>query len=346
MQPARTKTTKIVAAGAACVLIALASVVLAKRAGQVAPPPPRLVPDDAVFFGDPNTEAKRWVDSHPDDSRGPEINSEIVRHPQAIWFTSNDPHAITREVREIVTAASRQGVIPVLVTYVIPHRDCGGPSSGGAPDVAAYRRWIDNFAAGLGALPAWIILEPDALAEAGCLSANTRAARFEALAYAASTLRHSDPGVRLYYDAGHSGWQPVDTIAARLRMAGVNTYANGLALNVAGFDSTQREIAYGVRLVRALGNRSLRLVIDTGRNGSNPPVSHCDPPGRVLGARPTANTGNPWVDAFLWVKPPGESDGCLAGPGTFLPDYAYQLATARTTATQLTRAPVERGRRS
>lgn len=60
------------------------------------------------------------------------------------------------------------------------------------------------------------------------------------------------------------------------------------------------------------------FVIDTSRNGQGPwkptisspdPQDWCDPPLRGLGTRPTATTGNALVDAFLWVKVPGESDG-------------------------------------
>jgi len=35
----------------------------------------------------------------------------------------------------------------------------------------------------------------------------------------------------------------------------------------------------------------------------------CNPPGAGLGLRPTAKTGVPLLDAYLWVKIPGESDG-------------------------------------
>ena len=31
--------------------------------------------------------------------------------------------------------------------------------------------------------------------------------------------------------------------------------------------------------------------------------------GAGLGTRPTTNTGNTLIDAIVWVKPPGESDG-------------------------------------
>ncbi|MDX6477133.1 MAG: endoglucanase [Gaiellaceae bacterium] len=68
------------------------------------------------------------------------------------------------------------------------------------------------------------------------------------------------------------------------------------------------------------------FVIDTSRNGLGPwqfptgvfsdPQDWCNPPGRGVGPRPTVATGNPLVDAYLWVKVPGESDGqCTRGLG-------------------------------
>jgi len=68
-----------------------------------------------------------------------------------------------------------------------------------------------------------------------------------------------------------------------------------------------------------------RFVIDTSRNGLGPwtPTAAypdaqdwCNPPLRGVGARPTADTGNALLDARLWVKIPGESDGeCTRGLG-------------------------------
>jgi endoglucanase len=95
------------------------------------------------------------------------------------------------------------------------------------------------------------------------------------------------------------------------------------------------------------------FVIDTSRNGLGPwrPTASypdaqdwCNPPGRGLGIRPTAETGNALVDAYLWVKVPGESDGScnrgIAGSttdpewggitdpaaGAWFPQQALQLA--------------------
>jgi endoglucanase len=58
-------------------------------------------------------------------------------------------------------------------------------------------------------------------------------------------------------------------------------------------------------------------VIQTLSNGS-----WCNPPARGLGVHPTANTGVPLLDAYLWVKTPGQSDGtCDAAGGARAWDY-------------------------
>jgi endoglucanase len=96
---------------------------------------------------------------------------------------------------------------------------------------------------------------------------------------------------------------------------------------------------------------TVRFVVDTSRNGVGPwtppagtysdPQAWCNPPDRGLGLRPTVETGVPLLDAYLWVKVPGESDGqCYrgtAGPtdpvrnmvdppaGAWFPELALEL---------------------
>jgi endoglucanase len=48
----------------------------------------------------------------------------------------------------------------------------------------------------------------------------------------------------------------------------------------------------------------------------------CNPPGSGIGLRPTTSTGVPLIDAYLWVKIPGESDGqCDSAAGVRAWDY-------------------------
>ena len=86
-------------------------------------------------------------------------------------------------------------------------------------------------------------------------------------------------------------------------------------------------------------------MIDTGRNGhgpldtsvyaappfNQPPEvigslaggNYCNPPLAGLGLRPTADTRVPLVDAYLWIKVPGESDGsCDIAGGPRAWDYS------------------------
>ncbi|HWM67531.1 MAG TPA: glycoside hydrolase family 6 protein [Steroidobacteraceae bacterium] len=51
--------------------------------------------------------------------------------------------------------------------------------------------------------------------------------------------------------------------------------------------------------------------------------SWCNAPGAGVGVRPTADTGNSLVDAFLWIKTAGESDGtCDSAGGARAWDYS------------------------
>ncbi|MEU6775870.1 glycoside hydrolase family 6 protein [Streptomyces sp. NPDC046759] len=281
-----------------------------------------------LLYRHPGSQALDWVRAHPDDPRTAVIASKITDRPAAVWFTDPDADTIAAGVRAVTAAAAAQERVPVLVPYTIPDRDCGGASRGGAPDLAAYDAWIDAFARGLGPREVIVVLEPDSIAQSGCLTPADRSARFASLARAGRVLKAADPRARVYYDAGHSGWNPPAEQAALLRRAGAAD-ADGVFSNVSNFRTTADEIAYDRQVLDALGGpASLGAVIDTSRNGNGAPPDGrwCDPTGRRIGRAPTLETGQARIDAYLWVKPPGESDGCAGAAGTFLPSYAYDLA--------------------
>lgn len=270
-----------------------------------------------------HAQARSWTPSRPDDAA---LMSRIADAPQALWLGD-----WTRDVRATVArrvaAARRAGRVPVLVLYNIPDRDCGQHSSGGAASAADYTRWIERVARGIGNGPATVIVEPDALSALGCMTRGARAERVSLLSSAVVRLGRL-PGTAVYLDAGNPGWIAPATVARRLRSAGV-ARARGFAVNVSGFETTARARAYGRAISRRTGRA--HFVIDTSRNGAGPsvPAEWCNPPGRALGPYPTTRTGDPLIDAFLWVKRPGESDGtCNGGPpaGTWWPEYALDLA--------------------
>jgi endoglucanase len=283
------------------------------------------------LYRHPESQVRDWVRANSGDPRRAVIESRIADQPAAVWFADYTPSTITARVRAVTSGGAAQGRVPVLVVYAIPGRDCGGASQGGAPDLGAYDAWIDAFAAGLGSGEAVVILEPDSIAQAECLSSARRSRRFASLARAGRVLKAANPKARVYYDAGHSGWNAAAKQATWLRQAGAASAASsdGVFSNVSNFHRTADEIAYDRQVLDALGGpASLGAVIDTSRNGNGAPAdgAWCDPSGRKIGRAPTLNTGEPRIDAYLWVKLPGESDGCKGSPGMFSPSYAYDLA--------------------
>ncbi|WP_307179819.1 glycoside hydrolase family 6 protein [Streptomyces africanus] len=293
----------------------------------------RTAPVSARLYRHPDSQVLDWVRAHAGDPRQAVIASRIADQPAAVWFADYAPDTLTARVAAVTSGGAALGRVPVLVPYAIPGRDCGGHSQGGAPGLDAYDAWIDRFADGLGSGEVIVVLEPDSVAQAECLSPGERADRFASLARAGRVLKAANPRARVYFDAGHSGWNAPGKQAAWLRQAGAASPASsdGIFSNVSNFHATADEVAYDRRVLDALGGPAgLGAVIDTSRNGNGAPPDGmwCDPAGRKLGRAPTLSTGEDRIDAYLWVKLPGESDGCKGRPGTFTASYAYELASS------------------
>ncbi len=373
----------------------------------------------------------------PDTDAVNQIASEVKAHdlsdalrltimeatPQANWFTSGTPQQVQASVQQTMAQAALTKMVPVLVAYDVPFRDCAQYSAGGAVDTAAYEAWIDGFAAGIGTKQqAVVILEPDSLGiipwytsywntapdwcQPGVTDASghpvlnpdgtpvhapgaSPAERFTQLQYAVASIHAKAPGAMVYLDATHSAWLGANEAAHRLIQGGING-ADGFFTNVSNYQPTSDSIHYGTWVSDCLGlingyaaagiswwdaswgcpnqyvqnssgnyvpsytddnvsavdaayandltnsgfgswTATKHFVIDTSRNGHGPldagqyanaPYNQnagvisgltsgnwCNPPGAGLGLRPTANTGVALLDAYLWVKTPGESDG-------------------------------------
>ncbi|TKC92089.1 endoglucanase [Polyangium fumosum] len=280
------------------------------------------------LFVDPGSNARRqveaWRDARPADAA---MIEKIAREPQSFWFGDWNQD-VTADVDWRVSAIDHAGAIALLVAYDIPYRDCGNHSAGGASAAEAYKAWIRAFARGIGARRAAVILEPDALGLLkDCLTPAQQEERLALLRDAVTVLGQSG-AVSVYIDAGNAKWQPPPVMAERLRAAGI-AGARGFALNVSNFVTTEESVAYGKEISALLSGKP--FVVDTSRNGNGPTkeLQWCNPDGRALGRPPSAETGDPLVDAYLWIKLPGESDGaCNGGPraGEWWPEYALGLA--------------------
>jgi endoglucanase len=278
------------------------------------------------FYVDPTNEAAQAENElrTSDPAEAGELN-KIAIHSTAIWLGEWNTNQTT-VVNAVLDAAARQSAIPVFVLYAIPDRDCGSFSRGGYTTDGQYRTFVNQIAAGVEGRTAVFIVEPDALPmEDSCLTVSQQANRDSLIAYASKTLAVNNSSV--YLDAGDPGWQTQATMAVRLRAAGVQ-YDKGFSLNVSSFFTTAAQEAYGNVLSADLGHK--HFVIDTSRNGNGPGTTWCNPPGRALGTAPTSVTDDKLVDAYLWIKFPGQSDGsCNGGPssGAWWTSYAVGIAT-------------------
>lgn len=284
------------------------------------------------LYADPDSQAMRQLATYQADGRTAlaEKLRPLAEAPTATWFTGHPPRAAAEQ---LTSAAAAAGTLPVLVAYDIPDRDCGSQSAGGALDGTAYLAWVRELAAGIGDRPAVVVLEPDAIAlsitDCADLDRQTRYGLLRDAVEVLATL----PQTHVYLDAGHSDWvQDLPTLAAALRASGIEQAA-GFSLNVSNFQTTDASVVYGRRLSKLLGGA--HFVVDTSRNGSGAPdtgdgFSWCNPAGATIGRTPSTLTGERLVDAWLWVKRPGESDGaCRPGEpaaGEWWPEYALSLA--------------------
>jgi len=272
---------------------------------------------------EPSIRLRRYARYHPE-------LEYFFNYPVGYWIgipENGDINNIHVRAQHIVKHHGDHN--PVIVIYSIPDRDFSGQhSAGGCKSESEYLKFIDiisrEFAKGADPI---IIVEPDALPSVWHKSHLLRQQRTQLIQNAIDILNTNISNPYIYLDIGNPQWI-LDTFDAGelLLEAGVNN-THGFSLNVSNFFDTENCINYGTQIAEMVNKN---FVIDTSRNG----VGHlhkdswCNPPNRKLGAAPTFNTGHEYVDAFLWIKPPTESDGeCNGGPkpGDIWPEYAIGL---------------------
>ncbi|OQN95632.1 putative 1,4-beta-D-glucan cellobiohydrolase C [Cryoendolithus antarcticus] len=246
-------------------------------------------------------------------------------------------------------AGASPPILGAFVVYDLPNRDCAAYSSNGEylvanGGLAKYYAYIDSIAAIIKKYPTTqinLVIEPDSL---GNLVTNLNVAKCQeaqpayesGVEYAMKTLNFAN--VAMYLDAGHAGWLgwsanigPAAQLFARLyKAAGSPSSVRGLATNVANYNAftiasapsyTQGNSNYDEKLY--IDNLAPLLVqygypahfiVDVSRNGVQPTKQQawgdwCNVIGTGFGVKPTTNTGDSLVDAFVWVKPGGEGDG-------------------------------------
>jgi cellulase/cellobiase CelA1 len=270
-----------------------------------------------------STQAKALAASDPADAAAAKTIASI---PSAIWLGEwTEGSTLTSTLNTATAAAAASNTTAVFVTYDIPDRDCGGYSAGGTTE-SQYNAWVDQIASTIKGTRSVVVVEPDSLAmlsNADCSSV-VDSDRYSILSREVSAF--SAAGIPSYLDGGDSNWVPAATMATRLEAAGVAN-ARGFFSNVSNYYSTAAEQAYDEKIAADLGG-NVHYIIDTSRSGQGWKGTWCNAPGAGLGATPRIVGDSTGLDALLYVKTPGESDGeCNDGPaaGDWYASYATAL---------------------
>jgi cellulose 1,4-beta-cellobiosidase len=189
-----------------------------------------------------------------------------------------------------------------------------------------------------------LVIEPDSLPNLVTnkdltTCQNSASGYRDGVAYAIKNLNL--PNVVMYIDAGHGGWlgwndnlKPgAEELAKAYKAGGSPSQFRGFSSNVAGWNSFDAEPGEFSKATDAQWNKAQNekkyvdlfgaalktagmpnhAIIDTSRNGVQGLRDEwgdwCNVDGAGFGPRPTGDTGHELTDAFVWVKPGGESDG-------------------------------------
>ncbi|GAA4988714.1 hypothetical protein GCM10023334_121960 [Nonomuraea thailandensis] len=280
-------------------------------------------------------QAALWKDDRPADA---ELMRRLARVPHAIRL--NQPE-VRSKVDATITGAEQAGGVPVFLISYMPGNECHPATASAMP---AYQEWLTGIARRIGDAKAVVILEPGSLVrvpgtEQCPEQEGTPEQRYQDLRQAVQTLK-ANPGTAVYLDGSQDFWPGTEIMAERLIGAGIDR-ADGFFVNTGGHQRTDKSVEYGKALSACIGVRLKsggttcpqdadvdpaampHFVVDTSRNGQGSwapkkhyedPQTWCNPPGRGVGDRPTTETGEELVDAYLWIARAGTSSGrCRRG---------------------------------
>lgn len=360
-----TKRQRIIAAASSVIVLAIigALVLLVRPAGETAHPSSTSKNNQVVLPNGQTTPAitnplhgkSLYVESgtrtalsasaYQSEGKTAEARmlNKIAAQPTAIWLTGPNASSPNGEldiarVAATSTEAAAQKKVVLYELYAVPRRDgCAAYSQGGFASNQAYLAWLEKI---LGALKSEAVfsVEADAVAHAlkgDCLSPAQVTERYSLLNSTLARLKDEPKVLASYLDAGNADWLPDPAVLVQpLKSAGIE-HARGVAVNVSNFIATDKTTTWVQSLMGLLGENK-GAIIDTGRNGNGAPgpeatgeARWCNPRGRAIGALPNVAITDKYIDAHVWIKTVGESDGsCFGWPsaGTFVPELAFEMA--------------------
>ncbi|WP_148570839.1 glycoside hydrolase family 6 protein [Nocardioides caldifontis] len=200
-----------------------------------------------------------------------QLLAKAALRPRVRWFGSWIPATQVRaKIKDYVTTTQAEAGTPdVLVQLAVfrlwPQGEGAKDEPLTAADQAAYRRWVDQAAAGIGTARVAMVLEPDL---GVALQGWRPSVRMKLTAYAAKKFG-SLPNTHVYLDASSADWLTVPVARDLLLESGI-LHVRGFALGATHYSSLGSELLYGRQLVAALaaaGVPGRRFVVDTADNG-------------------------------------------------------------------------------
>ncbi|KAF8598772.1 cellulase CEL6B [Ceratobasidium sp. AG-I] len=267
--------------------------------------------------------------------------AKLTTVPVGIWIAdrASVPNIGTylQDANNIQSSTGKKQIVN-LVIYDLPDRDCAAGASAGEYSSAnggeaKYKDFIADVKNQIQRYPNVLVaavLEPDSVGnmvgnQGIPFCATAAPVHKRSLAYAISVLGVL-PNVSLYLDGAHATWlggqnnlgptaNLLGGIYASAKQLNPNAVVRGISTDVSNYNGLDVETTYYNNLQPYLASAGYpaHFIVDQGRSG-NQKVSRagadwCNFKYAGLGQRPTSNTGSSLIDAILWIKPPGESDG-------------------------------------
>ncbi|TYZ65956.1 hypothetical protein PybrP1_007065 [[Pythium] brassicae (nom. inval.)] len=276
-------------------------------------PSPALAGDELCALAPGTYSAAK--SAHPDAAFA---IAELEKHTIATWYTDRGGNyaGIAQQLVATCPSSSRLSV----VVYGLPNKDCdAGYSNGGVVKNAAdYVRFLNTLTSTIGNRKVLYVLEPDAVGLLANTGGCAETSGYKGNLQTAVKLLSANPNAEIYLDIGYWTLQNPSSLA---KVAGIVRdiagagRVKGITLNTSNFRSNSELAALCSNFQSAIGDTSKHCVIDTSRNYNGAPGSNewCNTKTAGIGKVPTANTGFGNVDYFIWIKPPGESDGTCTG---------------------------------
>jgi endoglucanase len=267
---------------------------------------------------------------------------KIADQPEAQRFSlfsaGGGPGAVFGQVQKIFchNLNADVGTIPIITTYFLYQAGYCETSSEIIAHRPTFERQVNEMVAGIERRPAAILLELDAIGSSSCMARSGALPEWEAdISYEINQVA-TLPHAVVYVEGGYSDASSPVYTAQVLNAVGVRN-VRGFYTNDTHMNWTANEIRWSEKVSALTGGS--HFIVNTADNGQGPllnphPVKQgiedlCNPPGRGAGIPTTTDTGNPAIDAFMWVHVPGTSSGKCSG-GT--PSGTFWLARALTEA--------------